>query len=394
MPLYEYRAYNRQGKTIDGIIDAASRSGAYERLKKQGYFPYTVKEDRGQHFLSRTVSVKRDNLCFALTQLATLLQAGMPLTKSLDSLYTQVEDKTLGRSLVRLKACIQEGKSLACGMEGDKVFPPLLVKMVEAGESVGNLEAILRRYADFLEKESEMIKKMVGALIYPSIILCASLGLVFFILTYIAPTLVEVFESFHQKVPFITAILIGAGTFLRKNIIVLLILLVAAVIGYLKYLPRYIKDSIRVKLPFVGKAYLYLLLSRWARTLGMLHGGGVTLLKALAAAREVMDNVVFERELISLEKSVEKGQSLSSALARLSFFPPLMVQMVETGQLSGELEKMMDVVAGFYEKEMDRKFTLFFQILEPAMILFLGTVVGFVVISILLPIFEINRLIR
>ncbi len=117
-------------------------------------------------------------------------------------------------------------------------------------------------------------------------------------------------------------------------------------------------------------------------------------MKALAAAREVTDNVVFEGELVSLEKSVEKGQPLSAALSRLSFFPPLMVQMVETGQQSGELERMMEVVADFYEKEMDRKFSLFFQIIEPAMILFLGVIVGFVVISILLPIFDINRLIR
>jgi general secretion pathway protein F len=394
MPIYEYKAYNHQGKGIEGIIDAPSRKSAYDKLKKQGYFPRDIKEEKGQNIFVRSFAVSRDNLAFALTQLATLINAGMPLMQALDSLFLSVEDKTLSRSLARLRSSIGEGKSLAQAMDGDNVFPPLLVRMIEAGESVGNLEMILERYADFLDKESQAIKKIVGALIYPAVILVASFGLIFFILTYVAPTLVEVFEGFHKKLPVITSILIVLGTFLRKYFILLFILIALAVFIYLRYVPRRIKDTIRMKMPIMGRAYHYLLLSRWARTLGMLHGGGVTILRALQTSREVMDNVIFERELESVEKSVEKGQSLSGALARLSFFPPLLVQMVETGQQSGELEKMMEVVANFYEKEMDRRFTVFFQLLEPLLILSLGVVVGFVVVSILLPIFEINRIIK
>jgi len=394
MPLYEYKAYNRQGKGIDGIIDAPSRKSAYEKLKKQGCFPYEVAEDKGSHPVARTFSVSRDNLAFSLTQLATLLSAGMTLTAAIDSLVMQVEDKGLSRAFARLRSQIAEGKSLAKAMEGDKIFPPLLVRMIESGESVGNLELILERYADFLEKESGAVKKIIGALVYPAVIMTASFGLIFFILTYVAPTLVEVFEGFNKKLPFITAVIIALGTFLKKYVILIAILIAGAVFVYLRYVPRRIKDTIKARLPLVGRAYRYLVLSRWARTLGMLHGGGVTLLKALETARGVVDNVVFEEELKTVEKSVEKGQSLSLALSRLTFFPPLLIQMVETGQQSGELEKMMNVVANFYEKEMDRRLSVFFQLLEPLLILVLGVVVGFVVISILLPIFEINRLVR
>lgn len=394
MPLYEYKAYNRQGKGIDGIIDAPSRKSAYDKLKKQGCFPYEVAEDKGSHLVARTFSVSRDNLAFSLTQLATLLSAGMTLTAAIDSLIMQVEDKGLSRAFARLRSHIAEGKSLAKAMEGDKIFPPLLVRMIESGESVGNLELILERYADFLEKESGAVKKIVGALVYPAVIMTASFGLIFFILTYVAPTLVEVFEGFHQKLPFITSVIIFLGTFLKKYIILIAIVIAGAVFIYLRYIPRRIKDTIKARLPIVGRAYRYLVLSRWARTLGMLHGGGVTLLKALETARGVVDNVVFEEELKTVEKSVEKGQSLSLALSRLTFFPPLLIQMVETGQQSGELEKMMNVVANFYEKEMDRRLSVFFQLLEPLLILVLGVVVGFVVVSILLPIFEINRLVR
>ncbi|MHC9543508.1 MAG: type II secretion system F family protein [Vulcanimicrobiota bacterium] len=394
MPLYEYKAYNRQGKGIDGIIDAPSRKSAYDKLKKQGCFPYEVAEDKGSHIVARTFSVSRDNLAFSLTQLATLLSAGMTLTAAIDSLVMQVEDKGLSRAFARLRSHIAEGKSLAKAMEGDKIFPPLLVRMIESGESVGNLELILERYADFLEKESGAVKKIIGALVYPAVIMTASFGLIFFILTYVAPTLVEVFEGFHQKLPFITSVIIFLGTFLKKYIILIAIVIAGAVFIYLRYIPRRIKDTIKARLPIVGRAYRYLVLSRWARTLGMLHGGGVTLLKALETARGVVDNVVFEEELKTVEKSVEKGQSLSLALSRLTFFPPLLIQMVETGQQSGELEKMMNVVANFYEKEMDRRLSVFFQLLEPLLILVLGVVVGFVVVSILLPIFEINRLVR
>jgi general secretion pathway protein F len=394
MPLYEYKAYNQQGKILGGLLDAPSRKTAYEKLKKQGFFPFDLKEERGLAIFGRSSTVSRDNLGFALTQLATLLKAGMPLTQALDSLYMQVEDKNLSRSLARVRSCIQEGQSLADALRGDRIFPNLLVSMVEAGEAVGNLETILERYSDFLDKESTAIKKMVGAIIYPSVIMCASFGLIFFILTYVAPTLVEVFEGFHQKLPLVTVVLISVGMFLKTYSIVLLVLLVLAIFGYIHYVPRRFKDSLKVNIPIFGRAQRYMLLSRWARTLGMLHGGGVTLLKALGTAREVVDNEGFEKELETVEKSVERGQSLPQSLARLSFFPPLLVQMVETGQQSGELENMMNVVANFYEKEMDRRLTLFFQLLEPAMILFLGVVVGFVVVSILLPIFEINRLVR
>jgi type II secretory pathway component PulF len=394
MPIYEYKAYNRQGKGIDGIIDAPSRKTAYEKLKKQGCFPYEVAEEKGSHHAVRTFSVSRDNLAFSLTQLATLLSAGMTLTSALDSLVMQVEDKGLSRAFARIRSQIAEGKSLAKAMEGDRIFPPLLIRMIESGESVGNLELIMERYADFLEKESAAIKKVIGALVYPAVIMCASFGLIIFILTYVAPTLVEVFESFHKKLPLMTAIIIAAGTFLKKYLILIIILIVGAVYLYIRYMPRRIKDTIKARLPIIGRAYRYLMLSRWARTLGMLHGGGVTLLKALETSREVMDNVVFEEEMKSVEKSVEKGQSLSLALSRLSFMPPLLIQMVETGQQSGELEKMMNVVANFYEKEMDRRLSIFFQLLEPLLILILGVVVGFVVISVLLPIFEINRLVK
>lgn len=391
MPLYEYRAYDLKGKVVTGIIDAPSRKLVYDRLKAKALYPKEITEDRAQNVQG---TVKRDELSFVMAQLATLLKAGIPITKALDSIYTQVESKVLSRSLARLKSSIEEGRSMAKAMAADPVFPSLLVKMAQAGETVGNLDGILERYAQFLDKESQSVKKIVGAMIYPSVIFLASIVLIVFILIYVAPTLIEVFDGFNAKLPMMTALLVGAGTFVKKYIILLALLIAGAVIAYRRYVPKRFKDDLKLRIPFIGQAYLYMMLGRWARTLGMLHSGGVPLIRALEAAREVVDNESFEKELIAVERSVEKGYPLPAALSRLSFFPTLLVNMVETGQQTGELEKMMDVVAEFYEKEMDRKLTVFFQLMEPAMILILGIIIGFVVVSILLPIFEINRMVR
>jgi len=388
MPIYEYKAYNAEGKTLAGLIGAPSRKLAHDRIKAKGLYVQEINLDTG----SSGGKISKDSLSFALTQLASLLKAGIPMTSALDSILTQIESKPLVRAFARLKTGIEEGKNFSQGLESDKIFPPLLVKMAYAGEAVGNLELILERYAEFLDKEAQSAKKIVGALIYPSVIITACTGLVLFIIAYIAPTLTEIFESFNKKLPFTTQFLVYAGSFLKSYAIFLIIIIAILIFIYIKYVPKKYKDNLKLSLPFIGQAYKYTMLSRWSRTLGLLHGGNVPLLKALESSREVLDNVNLEKDLAAVEKNVEKGQSLSLALAR--YFPPLLVNMVETGQQTGELEKMMAVVSEFYEKEADRKLTLFIQLFEPAMILSLGLVVGFVVISILLPIFEVNTIVK
>ncbi len=388
MPLFQYKAYNRQGKVSEGLIDAPSVKSAYSRLKEKGLFPRDIKVDTS----ASGTHVGKETLAFALTQISSLLSAGVPMTKALDSLLGQVESKNLGRAFARLKTAIEEGKTFSEGLRNDRIFPPLLVKMAQAGESVGNLELILDRYAEFLEKESQSAKKIVGALIYPSVILISSVLLVMFILAFIAPTLTEIFGQFNRKLPLTTQFLVFAGGFLRSYGILLLGLGAAAVYAYRKFVSKEWKDNFRYSIPVIGTAYRNMMYSRWARTLGLLHGGGVPLLRALESSREVVDDVALERELVSVEKSVEKGLPLSNALSK--YFPPLLVNMVETGQQTGELDKMMGVVADFYERESDRKLNIFIQLFEPVMILVLGAVVGFVVISILLPIFDINTLVK
>jgi type IV pilus assembly protein PilC len=389
MPLYEYFAYNKAGKLSTGLIDARSNKNAYEKLKAINLFPQKISLD------SKPVSksaITNDRLSFVLVQLSTLLKAGIPIDKAVDSVLGQTDSKDMSRVLARIKTLILEGKSFSSAMREEKSFPPLLVKMAEAGESVGNLEIILENYAVFLDKESDSAKKMVSALIYPSVVVSASILLILFILTYITPILSDIFNSFGRQLPLISAILVSFGNFLKNNFILLLVLIGLFIFIFVKYVPKKVKDDLKILFPFTGEAYKFMIYSRWARTLGMLHGGGIPLLKSLESARKVTDNETVEKDLMYVENKVEKGESLSKALNVV--FPPLIINMVETGQQTGELAKMMNSVADFYEKEADRKIGVFLKLFEPAIIIALGITIGFIVISVLLPIFEINSIVR
>ncbi len=389
MPLYEYFAYNKAGKLSTGLIDARSNKNAYEKLKAINLFPQKISLD------SKPVSksaITNDRLSFVLVQLSTLLKAGIPIDKAVDSVLGQTDSKDMSRVLARIKTLILEGKSFSSAMREEKSFPPLLVKMAEAGESVGNLEIILENYAVFLDKESDSAKKMVSALIYPSVVVSASILLILFILTYITPILSDIFNSFGRQLPLISAILVSFGNFLKNNFILLLVLIGLFIFIFVKYVPKKVKDDLKILFPFTGEAYKFMIYSRWARTLGMLHGGGIPLLKSLESARKVTDNETVEKDLMYVENKVEKGESLSKALNVV--FPPLIINMVETGQQTGELAKMMNSVADFYEKEADRKIGVFLKLFEPAIIIALGITIGFIVISVLLPIFEINSIVK
>jgi general secretion pathway protein F len=391
MPLYEYKAYNVSGGRVSGLVDAPSRGSAYSKLKKQGLFPSEMAEESGG---GTRAPVPSSELIFALDQMATLLRAGVPLPETLDTLSQQVGNESLKRGLTKVKVHLEEGESLAGALAEEGVFPPVLVKMVEAAESVGTVDLIMERYSQFLEKESAFREKVISSMMYPSIVMVASIGLILFILTYIAPTLVQVFSSFKTDLPLPTKVLLWVGSFLKSNFALLFTLFFVAILTYTRLVPRSLKDALLLRLPVVGEIHRYVQMSRWAKTLSMLHGGGVSLIKALSSAREVIENVEMNTHFKAMEDYIQKGQGLGAALSRIPGVPPIMVQMTKSGEKSGELERMLNTAANFYEKEVDRKLTMFFKFLEPAAIMILGGVVGFVVLSALLPIFEINRLIK
>lgn len=392
MPLYEFKAYDADGKKITGVIDAASSDLAYEKIKKKKYYPIKLAEAvlgrRGLFFL------KKETLVFSLSQLADLLKAGLPLAAALESLCLHLDDERLRRSFARLKVRIEEGENFSSALAEDKLFPPLLVKLVAAGESVGMLEEALKKFSEFLEKEIEFQKKVISSLIYPAVVVTASASLVLFLITYIAPVLVEIFEKLKRGLPLSTKVLLFFGSFIRGKFIFIAAVIIIAVFLYVRFVPSKTKDKFKLNLPFFGWISKHMLLSSWAKTLGMLHSGGVSILTALGSSREIINNEIAKESFRAVSEKVEAGQTLSSALRDDKFFPPLLAQMVETGEKTGQLSKLLESISSFYEKEISRKLAVFIQLLEPLVIIVLGFTVAFIVISILLPIFEINKIIK
>ena len=391
MPLFEYQAYNAQGKTVNGIIDASSKAIAFDKLKSHGFHPYKIVEDQGN---TGGQKVKTDDLAFSLEQLATLLASGIPLTEALESISFQAENPILKRAYSKALSALKEGSNFADSLAQAAVFPPLLIQLVKAGENIGETEKILEHYSGYLKRQSEFFRKFVSSITYPAIILTACLGLVFFMLIYIAPTLLDIFSGLKQKLPFSTRALIFVGSTLRVALPVIILALIAGVIVFFRTVSKTKQDQIKINFPLLGKLYQTVLFARWSHTLSLLHGGGVSLNSALAASRKVMDNSYLADMMEKVEKGVERGVSLSKALSSIPYAPSLLIHMVESGEKSGELEKLLLSISNFYEKEIDRKTGIYLQFLEPVLILFMGLIVGVVVISILMPIFEVNQLIR
>lgn len=391
MPLYEYQAYNSQGKKSSGLIDAPSRALAFERVRQQGLFPAAIQEETDDGSQGHS---KPENVAFALIQLATLIRAGLPLPQAIDALVSQVPDRALQRGLARMRVRLQEGTSFANALAETPVFGTLLPKLVAAGENVGSLDVLLEEYAHFVERGQEFRQKVAGAMIYPAVILTASMGLMFFVMTKVTPTLLKVYSSFRIKMPLPTQILMGVGAFMQAAWPWVLIGLVAGVFILRRGVSARTRDTWLLKVPVVGTVHMWTQVSRWSRTMALLHKGGVPLVRALHSARDVVESPVLAESLDVVEKAVERGEGLGMALRKGGLMPPLVGQMVETGEKSGELASLLVAAATFFEKEADRTLQVFIRLLEPAMILVMGGVVGFVVLSILLPIFEINRMIH
>ncbi|MCD6310556.1 MAG: type II secretion system F family protein, partial [Candidatus Eremiobacteraeota bacterium] len=213
MPLYEYKGYDSTGRGVSGVLDAPSRSEAFARLKARGLHPSFLAEDTG--IITGHARIKKDELAFTLEQLSTLLHAGLPLTQAIESLTFQVESEGMKRALARTRSALQEGLSFPHALSESRAFPDLMIHLVESAEAVGALETILERYAEFLRTEAEFTRKLLASLTYPLIIMLACIGLLVFMLTYISPTLLEIFSTLEKTLPLTTRILMGTGLFLR-----------------------------------------------------------------------------------------------------------------------------------------------------------------------------------
>lgn len=385
MPLYQYQGTDNRGKAIQGMVAAASRGLAHQKLKERGCFPTRIEEDLG----AAGRQAGGEDLAYVLLQLAALLKSGIPMDEALESLSESAENARLQRALARVRVRLREGEGLAGSMAEDEAFPPMLVRMVGAGEEAGQPGEILERYATFLQQDIEHRRALQSALAYPFVLIGMSTALLISLLIFLTPVVQEMYASLDRELPAITQVMVSIGLALRSWGLFAIAGLVVLVLIGLRAVPRMAMDRFKLRMPLVGPMVRSGLMARWARTLGMLQGSGVPLVRALQMSREVVDNVAVNRELRGVEVAVERGDGLSVAVGRTYLIPPLLQQFLRTGERTGDLEPMLVSAATFYERELARRRAAMVRWLEPGLILFMGLVVGLLVVSALLPLSQL-----
>ena len=409
MPVYEYMALNAEGRKRKGIVDAGSIAAARQKLREMAVFPVEIAETAhrkreetaargGAIHLFRKVGLQE--LAVMTRQLATLLGAGLPLVPSLAALVAQIRHPVLKTTLARIKDEVNEGNSLTQSISHfPEVFPPFYVNMVRAGEASGTINLVLERLADFNEGQQALKTKIRSALAYPLFMFFIGSGVLFFLITFVVPNITNIFREMHQTLPGITVFLIVVSGFLKAFWWMIALILLAGIVG-LRYAirrterGRYLWDRFKLNVPLFGALNRKIAVARFSRTLGTLIQSGVPLLSALEIAKNVVDSIVIADEIRRAAKDVEEGASLSTPLSRSGFFPPIAVEMISVGEQSGNMETMLFRIADAYETEVEANILVLTSLLEPAMILVMGAVVGFIVVSVLLPIFEMNQLVR
>jgi general secretion pathway protein F len=332
-------------------------------------------------------------------QLATLAGAGLPLIECLSTLIEQMEKEGLKRVLSHVRQRVREGQSLADALQAHpRVFSQIYVSMVRAGEASGTLEVVLARLADYSEEQAKLWRTVRTALTYPSLMVIVASLILLFLLAYVVPQVTRIFSETGQTLPLATIVLISISSFLARTWWALLLLGAggALVIVRLVRTPRgrALYDRFTLQMPWVGRVLQKIAVARFSRTLSTLLAGGVPVLTALEIVKNIVNNTLIRRALEEARDSVQQGESLAAPLRRSALFPPLLVQMVTVGERSGELETMLSRAADAYDNEVEKSVTSLTTLLEPLTILIMGAVVLFIVLAILLPIFELNQLVR
>ena len=405
MPVYEYTALDVRGNTLSGIVDADSPAGARQKLRAAGNYPVAVTEavslsvQQSTLFFKRFRRVRHSELAIMTRQLGTLMTAGFPLVAALDALIPQTRSPLLKNQLTRIKDAIVGGSSFSQALSTDSnTFSPLYINMIQAGESSGTMELVLDRLAEMIEKQQQVTQRITSAMTYPVFMTLIGAGILLFFITYIVPTIAALFADMKQVLPAPTRILIAASQILKLWWWVFPIAIAFFILSFQRLRNtisgRHAIDKGMLSLPVMGEFLRKLSAARLARTLGLLLENGVSLLSALEIVKNIAGNVIIADAVEAAANKVRQGQGLAGSLDATRQFPSLFIQMIQVGEQSGALESMLKKVADLFENEVESALMRMASLLEPVMILIMGVMVGFIVLSICLPIFEMNQLIR
>lgn len=419
MPSFAYTALDARGQEVRDVLDAASEQEAIQALRQAGYYPTSVavagkaskvagkvaKPAKGQGmrkeisfslpFLERK-TIKPKTLMIFTRQLATLIDAGLPLLRGLTVLGKQEPDAVMRKTVSRLGDTVQGGSTFSDALsQHPKIFNKLYVNMVKAGELGGVMELVLVRLADFQEKAQKLKNKVVSAMFYPVIVLIIAVAIMAFLLVYIVPKFKEIFDDMLQgrPLPALTQFVIDLSGAVQNNFIAIVLGVVVFFVAY-GFMARTSKgrsfiDMVKLRLPLFGDLIKKGAISRFSRTLGTLVTSGVPILQALNITRDTAGNVVLSDAIQKVHDSVKEGESIVSPLEKSGLFPPMVVSMIDVGEETGQLPEMLLKIAEVYDDEVDNTVAGLTSLLEPIMIVFLAVVVGTIVIALFLPLIDI-----
>ncbi len=405
MPTFSYEAMNSVGQPVKGVIDAESSQQAIAKIRAQGEFPTKVKAKAGRKSVGgpaaraegqpgprrKVGSLPAKDLTQFTRQLSTLIDAGLPIVRSLRILEQQQKPGPMRLAIRMVAEDVEEGIPLSEAMaRHPKAFNRLFCNMIRAGELGGVLDLVLQRLAEFMERSQALKRRVVGAMLYPAAVITFSVGIVMAIMIVVIPKFKDIFEEMDQELPAITQALITISGWLKFPGFLVVLgapFALAMIIKLLKMSPqgRYGVDSVFMNIPIFGQIIRKTAVARFSRTMGTLLGAGVPILEALNITRETAGNEVFSQAMIKVHDGIREGESFAEPLRQAKIVEPMVVNMIDVGEETGKQDQMLDKIADVYDEEVQTLVDSMVSLLEPVMVIVLGLIVGFIVISLFMP---------
>ena len=404
MANFKYTVKDKNGKTLKGTIETISREAAIESLRGKGLVIIGLAQEKASVFSIAGLKgggrkkIKIEDLVIFSRQLATMVNAGIPLVNALDILAEQMENILFKQVVAKVRDNVEAGSSLSEALaKHTNIFSNLFINMVKAGESSGMLDEILERLATYLEKTASLQRKIKSALVYPAVVSLMAIAITVFLLVKVIPVFGDIYSGFGAKLPMPTQLMINLSNFMRRYFYLAITGLVLTVFfgnRYLKTESGKLKfDRLKLNVPIFGILIRKVSVSKFTRTLSTLIKSGVPILSALEIVSKTSDNRIVEIAVDNVRSNVKEGEPIADPLSRSGVFPPMVVRMISVGDQTGELEKMLGKIADFYDEQVDAAVSGLTSLIEPLIIAFLGIVIGGVVICMFLPILQIGTLV-
>lgn len=397
-----YKAINKEGKVVKGVIEGRNPNEAVNYLRSHGFLPISVvekKEDVLARYFPFLKGTSSSDLLFFTRQLASMLSSGLTLMQALNILKEQVQKPAMIEVLTGMVTDIEEGKSFSGAIaKHPQVFSPIYISLIKAAETSGLLDKVLLRIADNLEKQQKLKSTIKGALMYPAIVIIGMVAVMTIMMIFVVPQLTTLYQNLDITLPLSTQIVIGLSNFM----ITFWPIIIGVVIFMVSFYSRWHKtetgktivDDLMLKLPVFGKLIRQMVLTEFCRTLGLLVGSGALIVEALKETADVAGNVLYRNAVLGIARRVEKGMSVGDAMQIYELFPPILVQMVKIGEETGKLDESLLKVSEYFEREVDQTVKTLTTALEPMIMVILGLGVAFLIISIITPIYNLTSAIQ